>query len=174
MTHPNHVAVVGSGVAGLLAAHVLGRRFRVTLYEADTRLGGHADTHVVEHAGQEFAIDTGFIVHNLRTYPHLLRLFDELGVATQDSEMSMSVRADEAVDYLGGLEYAGALGGSGLFPTWRNALRPSYLRMLTEIPRFHRMAKKLMAKAPFETGLGGPPQGPDRVRRRGRCGSSGT
>ncbi len=145
MTHPDHVAVVGSGVAGLLAAHVLSRRSRVTLYEADTRLGGHADTHLVEHAGQEFAIDTGFIVHNLRTYPHLLRLFDELGVATQDSEMSMSVRADEPVDAFGGLEYAGALGGSGLFPTWRNALRPSYLRMLTEIPRFHRMAKRLMA-----------------------------
>ncbi len=117
----------------------------MTLYEADTRLGGHADTHVVEHAGEEFAIDTGFIVHNLRTYPHLLRLFDELGVATQDSEMSMSVRADEAIDRFGGLEYAGALGGSGLFPTWRNALRPSYLRMLTEIPRFHRMAKRLVS-----------------------------
>jgi predicted NAD/FAD-binding protein/DUF1365 family protein len=145
MTHPDHVAVVGSGVAGLLAAHVLSRRSRVTLYEADARLGGHADTHVLEHSGQEFAIDTGFIVHNLRTYPHLLRLFDELGVETQDSEMSMSVRADDAVDAFGGLEYAGALGGSGLFPTWRNALRPSYLRMLTEIPRFHRMAKRLMA-----------------------------
>jgi predicted NAD/FAD-binding protein/DUF1365 family protein len=145
VSHPERVAVVGSGVAGLLAAHVLGRESRVTLYEADTRLGGHADTHVVEHDGQELAIDTGFIVHNLRTYPHLLRLFDELGVQTQDSEMSMSVRDDDAVDFMGGLEYAGALGGSGLFPTWRNAVRPSYLRMLTEIPRFHRMAKRLMA-----------------------------
>ena len=145
MTHPDHVAVVGSGVAGLLAAHVLARRSTVTLYEADARLGGHADTHLVEHAGEELAIDTGFIVHNLRTYPHLLRLFDELGVATQDSEMSMSVRADDRIDAFGGLEYAGALGGSGLFPTWRNALRPSYLRMLTELPRFHRMAKRLVS-----------------------------
>ena len=112
----------------------------MTLFEADTRLGGHADTHVVEHQGQEFRIDTGFIVHNLRTYPHLLRLFDELGVATQDSEMSMSVSSEE-------FEYAGALGASGLFPTWRNALSPSYLRMLTEVPRFHRMAKRLLAEA---------------------------
>ena len=89
----------------------------------------------------EFAIDTGFIVHNLRTYPHLLRLFDELGVATQDSEMSMSVRADERRWRPGVRRRARA--GSGLFPTWRNALRPSYLRMLAEIPRFHRMAKRL-------------------------------
>jgi uncharacterized protein len=132
---PGHVAVVGSGVAGLLAAHVLGRESRVTLYEADSRLGGHADTHVVDGV----AVDTGFIVHNERTYPNLLRLFDELGVQTQESDMSMSVRSDDHH-----LEWAGALGLAGLFPTWRNALRPAYLRMLTEIPRFHRMARQLL------------------------------
>ena len=63
----------------------------MTLFEADSRLGGHADTHVVDGV----AVDTGFIVHNERTYPNLLRLFDELGVQTQDSEMSMSVRSDD-------------------------------------------------------------------------------
>ena len=150
MTLPlrDHVAVIGSGVAGLLAAHVLTRAgSRVTLYESDTRLGGHADTHDVETGDPEvgrLAVDTGFIVHNHRTYPHLLRLFDELGIATQESEMSMSVRSDAPVDRLGGLEYAGALGASGLFPTWRHALRPTYLRMLAEIPRFHRMAHRLL------------------------------
>jgi predicted NAD/FAD-binding protein/DUF1365 family protein len=142
---PGRVAVVGSGVAGLLAAHVLGRESRVTLYEADTRLGGHADTHVVDGPEGSWAVDTGFIVHNERTYPHLLRMFDELGVPTQDSEMSMSVRCDET-----GLEYAGALGLSGLFPSWRNALRPSYLRMLVEIPRFHRQAKRLLRSSTNE------------------------
>ena len=85
------------------------------------------------------AIDTGFIVHNERTYPTLLRLFAELGVRTQPSEMSMSVR-DEAT----GLEYAGALGLRGLFPTGRNLRRPGFLRMLTEIPRFHRRARALL------------------------------
>ena len=130
---PDRVAVVGSGVAGLTAAHVLARRAQVTLYEADSRLGGHADTHVVDTADGPIAVDTGFIVHNERTYPNLLRLFDELGVETQESDMSMSVRSDDHR-----LEWAGALGFAGLFPTWRNALRPSYLRMLTEIPRFHR------------------------------------
>jgi predicted NAD/FAD-binding protein/DUF1365 family protein len=135
MTQPHRVAVIGSGVAGLTAAHIAARSARVTLYEADSRLGGHADTHHVDG----LAIDTGFIVHNERTYPVLLRLFAELGVETQPSEMSMSVR-DEA----SGLEYAGALGIGGLFPTWRNAARPSYWRMLTEIPRFHRRARALL------------------------------
>ncbi len=130
------VAVVGSGVAGLLAAHVASRTADVTLYEADDRIGGHADTHDVDG----LSIDTGFIVHNQRTYPTLLRLFRELGVATQLSEMSLSV-SDEAT----GLEWAGALGRRGLFPTAGNLRRPAYLRMLVEIPRFHRRAKALLA-----------------------------
>ena len=130
------VAVVGSGVAGLTAAYVLAKQATVTLFEADDRLGGHADTHQVG----DLAIDTGFIVHNERTYPVLLRLFAELGIATQDSEMSMSVR-DEA----SGLEYAGALGLSGLFPRWRSVTDPAYLRMLVEVPRFHRRAAAVLA-----------------------------
>lgn len=136
---PRRVAVVGSGVAGLTAAYVASAHAEVTLFEADSRLGGHADTHLVRDGGRTLAIDTGFIVHNRRTYPHLLRLFAELNVPTQESEMSMSVRSDSD-----GLEYAGALGPVGLFPSWRNAVRPSYLRMLGEIPRFHRAARRLL------------------------------
>ena len=71
---PDRVAVIGAGVAGLTAAHVLARRHHVTLFEADTRLGGHAHTHDVGH----HAVDSGFIVHNAATYPTLLRLFAEL------------------------------------------------------------------------------------------------
>ncbi|HSX67919.1 FAD-dependent oxidoreductase [Nocardioides sp.] len=138
---PRRVAVVGSGVAGLTAAHVIAKSADVTLFEADDRLGGHADTHRVRDAdGRELAIDTGFIVHNERTYPTLLRLFRELGVETQPSEMSMSVRDDAT-----GLEYAGALGLRGLFPTRANLGRAAYLRMLGEIPRFHRAARRLLA-----------------------------
>ncbi|MBA2954898.1 DUF1365 family protein [Nocardioides sp. MAH-18] len=132
------MAVVGSGVAGLTAAYVASRTAEVTLYEADDRLGGHADTHLVDDGADGLAIDTGFIVHNERTYPTLLRLFGELGVATQDSEMSMSVRDDAT-----GLEYAGALGPRGLFPAGRNLRNPAYLRMLAEVPRFHRLARRL-------------------------------
>ncbi|MCW2849118.1 MAG: FAD-dependent oxidoreductase, partial [Marmoricola sp.] len=106
------------------------------------RLGGHADTHEVDG----IAVDTGFIVHNERTYPNLMRLFDELDVRTQESDMSMSVRSDDHH-----LEWAGALGLPGLFPTWRNAVRPSYLRMLTEIPRFHRMARRLLETSEVAT-----------------------
>jgi uncharacterized protein len=129
------VAVVGAGVSGLTAAYLLQRRYDVTLFEAESRLGGHAHTHDVG----TLAVDSGFIVHNDATYPHLLRLFGELGVATQESEMSMSVR-DEA----SGLEYAGARGARGLFAQPRNLANPRYLRMLGEVLRFHRQARAVV------------------------------
>jgi len=143
---PRRVAVVGSGVAGLTAAYVASKTAHVTLFEADDRLGGHADTHRITesspHGERELAIDTGFIVHNERTYPVLLRMFAELGVQTQPSEMSMSIRDDET-----GLEWAGALGRKGVIPTAGHLTNPRYLRMLTEIPRFHRRAKAVLASA---------------------------
>ncbi len=145
---PRSVAVVGSGVAGLTAAHVLrSAGSHVTLYEADDRLGGHADTHLVDVGGRTVAVDTGFIVHNDRTYPTLLRLFAELGVQTRDSDMSMSIRVDGTASQPG-LEYAGALGVRGLFPSVRNLTDGPYLRMLMEVRRFHRAALALLATAP--------------------------
>ncbi|MFE9255317.1 NAD(P)/FAD-dependent oxidoreductase [Streptomyces sp. NPDC006879] len=133
------VAVIGGGVAGLTAAYVLQKACEVTLYEAEPRLGGHAHTHdLPADGGGTLGVDSGFIVHNARTYPHLLRLFNELGVHTQDSEMSMSVRCDGCA-----LEYAGARGPASLF-TGRAALRPRYLRLLAEVPLFHRAARKLL------------------------------
>ncbi|CAM5231611.1 NAD(P)/FAD-dependent oxidoreductase [Streptomyces xanthochromogenes] len=131
------IAVVGSGVAGLTAAHVLQRACDVTLYEADDRVGGHAHTHeLTRGAGKVVRVDSGFIVHNERTYPLLLRLFRELGVSTQDSEMSMSVRCDGC-----GLQYAGARGPAGLFAQPRSVVRGRYLRMLAQVPAFHRAAR---------------------------------
>jgi predicted NAD/FAD-binding protein len=142
-------AVIGSGVAGLVAAHVLAKDAPVTLFEADARLGGHADTHVVDVAGRTVAVDTGFIVHNDRTYPTLLRLFAELGVPTQDSDMSMSVRcADQR------LEYAGAKGARGLFPRPSNLVNPRYLRMLTEVRTFHRAARAVLDEPGDDQTLG--------------------
>ncbi len=141
-TQRRRTAVVGSGVAGLTAAHILGRARDVTLHEADERVGGHAHTHdLISSDGRTHRVDSGFIVHNRRTYPHLLRLFDELGVATQESEMSMSVRCEGC-----GLEYAGARGAVGLFARPGVVLRGAYLRMLTEVPRFHRAARSLLAQ----------------------------
>ncbi|BBX75082.1 FAD-dependent oxidoreductase [Mycobacterium shinjukuense] len=139
--HPagRSVAVIGSGVAGLTAAYVLSGRDRVTLYEADDRLGGHAHTHFLDSGdGRVVGVDSAFLVHNDRTYPTLCRLFAELGVATQESDMSMSVRADDI-----GLEYAGARGVGGLF-TCRRSLGPRHLLMLAEIKRFHRAATRLL------------------------------
>lgn len=134
------VAVIGSGVAGLTAAYVLSARNRVTLFEADTRLGGHAHTHLVDDGrGNAVAVDTAFLVHNDRTYPTLCRLFDELGVHTHETDMSMSVRDDRI-----GLQYAGARGVGGLFPSLSNLARPRYLRMLGEVTRFHRAARDLL------------------------------
>ena len=137
MTRPK-AAVVGSGVSGLTAAYLLQRRYDVTLIEADDRLGGHAHTHEHVSPGAGLVrVDSGFIVHNRATYPHLLRLFRELRVATVPTGMSMSVRCDGC-----GLEYAGALGLGGVLAQPRSLIRTAYLRMLTEVRRFHRLARQ--------------------------------
>ena len=134
------VAVIGSGVAGLTAAYLLSARDHVTLFEADSRIGGHAHTHFLDRGdGIVVGVDSAFLVHNDRTYPTLCRLFDDLGVATQETDMSMSVRDDGS-----GLEYAGARGLGGLFPSWSTLTRPRYLAMLAEVKRFHRAATRLI------------------------------
>ena len=131
-------------MAGLTASYVLSARNRVTLFEADTRLGGHAHTHFVDRGdGMVVGVDCAFLVHNDRTYPTLCRLFAELDIATNDTDMSMSVR-DDAI----GLEYAGARGVGGLFPSAGNLARPRYLRMLLEVKRFHRAATQLIDAEP--------------------------
>ena len=133
-------AVVGAGVSGLTAAYLLQRAYDVTLYEADYRLGGHAHTHdIASEDGRLVTLDTGFIVHNSRAYPHLLRLFGELGVASRDTEMSMSVRCEGC-----GLEYAGARGPRGLCPVTDSLARPEYLAMLAAIPVFYARARRLL------------------------------
>jgi uncharacterized protein len=136
----DRIAVIGAGVSGLSAAYLLARRYDVTLYEADPRLGGHAHTHdIADSHGHPLAIDTGFIVHNDRTYPHLRRLFAELAVPTAPTEMSMSVRC------LGcGLEYAGAKRLGGVFAQARSAANPRFLNTLRQIPHFHTQARALL------------------------------
>lgn len=133
------IAVIGSGVSGLTAAHILARTDEVTMYEADDRLGGHAHTHLVPRpGGAPVAVDTGFIVYNERTYPLLTRLFGELGVATRPSEMSMSVSCSGC-----GVQYAGKRGAGGLGAGLHHG-GARYLRMLAEVPRFHRAARRLL------------------------------
>ncbi len=136
------VAVVGAGVSGLTAAYLLASTHDVTLYEADQRLGGHAHTHdVTDPAGGRHAVDTGFIVHNDRTYPYLTRLFAELGVATRPTEMSMSIRDEPS-----GLEYAGGRGMPGIFAQPRRAVDRRFLGLLAEVKRFHLRANAFLAR----------------------------
>ncbi len=141
------IAVIGGGVSGITAAYILTRTDDVTLFEADGRLGGHADTHFVG-PGEPIGVDTGFIVYNERTYPLLTRMFAELEVATQPSEMSMSVRCAGC-----GLEYAGQRGLAGVTAGFRRG-RWRYLRLLTEVPRFHRAARRLLADGTGAAGTG--------------------
>lgn len=135
------VAVVGGGVSGLTAAFLLGRTHEVTVFEVDSRLGGHAHTHDVRSAlGSDLRVDSGFIVLNERTYPNLLRLFGELGVRTRPTEMSMSISCEGC-----GLSYAGGRGLRGILAQPRRALDPRFVRMLVQVPRFHREARRLLA-----------------------------
>jgi predicted NAD/FAD-binding protein len=134
------VAVVGSGVSGLTAAYLLSRTHDVTLFEADDRLGGHAHTHdLTASDGSEHAVDSGFIVHNDRTYPWLRKLFAELDVEVRPTEMSMSVRCQDC-----GLEYAGGRGLRGMFAQPRRLLSPTFVRMLLQVKRFHRRANAFL------------------------------
>jgi len=130
------VAVIGSGVSGLTAAYLLNRTHDVTLFEADNRLGGHAHTHdLTASDGSKHAVDSGFIVHNDRTYPWLRKLFAELEIEVRPTEMSMSVRCEGC-----GLEYAGGRGLRGMLAQPRRLLDPQFLRMLWQVKRFHRRA----------------------------------
>jgi len=133
------VAVVGSGVSGLTAAYVLRQDWDVTVFEADDRVGGHAHTHTVADPDATHRVDSGFIVHNDRTYPLLRRLFGELDVEVHATEMSMSIHCDGC-----GLEYAGGRGGKGVFAQRRRLLDPRYLAMLVGVKRFGRLAQQLL------------------------------
>lgn len=135
------VAVVGSGIAGLTAAYLLRNNCHVTLFEAEPRLGGHAHTHALTGSdGRSHLVDSGFIVHNAHAYPLLLRLFSELGIATQRTDMSMSVSCGGC-----GLEYAGGRGPHGLVAKVPASSRGPFVRMLGEIRRFHRSARAVAA-----------------------------
>ena len=134
------VAVIGAGISGLTAAYLLSRGHDVTLFEAADRLGGHAHTHdVTDSAGQRLTVDSGFIVHNDRTYPLLRKLFGELGVEVRRTEMSMSVQCAGC-----GLQYAGGRGLRGVLAQPRRLADPRFLRMLTQVKRFHRRALALL------------------------------
>ncbi len=133
------VAIIGSGISGMVVAARLHREHDITVFEAGSHIGGHTNTVDVDWEGRRYAIDTGFIVFNDWTYPRFIALLDELGVEYQSSNMSFSLR-----DERNGLEYNGTSVNS-LFAQRRNLLRPSFLRMIRDILRFNREARALLA-----------------------------
>ena len=138
------VAVVGAGVSGLTAAYLLQRTHHVTLFEADPRLGGHAHTHdVPTRRGGTVPVDSGFIVLNDRTYPLLRRLFDEVGVRTRPTEMSMNITCDGC-----GLSYTGGRRAGGIFAQRRRAADPAFWRLLLQIRAFQRQALAHLERHP--------------------------
>jgi predicted NAD/FAD-binding protein len=133
------IAVIGAGVSGLTAAYKLSRYNDVTVFEAETRIGGHSSTVDVETETGLQPVDTGFIVFNDRNYPHFNALLSELGVEHQKSNMSFSV-ADEHGDF----EYAGS-SPNALYATRRNLVSPKFHKMVGELVRFNREAKEFVA-----------------------------
>ncbi len=139
------IAVVGTGITGLSAAWLLGRRHDVTIYEQAERVGGHSNTVLALIGGRRIAVDTGFIVFNQVTYPNLTALFAHLKVPTQPSDMSFAASLDG-----GNFEYAGGTGLAGLLAQKRNLVRPRFLAMLAGVRKFYRDAVRDSAAPGFE------------------------
>ena len=142
------IAVIGSGIAGNVAAYELSKTHEVTMFEANNYVGGHTNTHNIAIDDNEYSIDTGFIVFNYRTYPEFTRLLKELDVAVQPTNMSFSVKDERS-----GLEYNGNTVNS-LFAQRRNIFRPSFMRMVKDILRFNREAVLSLEHEDAELPLG--------------------
>ncbi|NIS90669.1 MAG: NAD(P)-binding protein [Woeseiaceae bacterium] len=128
------IAIIGTGIAGNVAAYKLRQEHEITVFEAGSYIGGHTNTVDVYENGQHYAVDTGFIVFNDRTYPNFLRLLDDIGQDSQPSTMSFSVQSEDR-----GLEYSGT-NLNTLFAQRSNILKPSFYRMLRDILRFNKTA----------------------------------
>ena len=135
------IAIIGSGISGSLVARLLANRHDVTLFEAAHYAGGHANTVDVEVDGEQFSVDTGFMVFNRRTYPNFCRLLEYLDVPCRESDMTFSVCCDATrLEYQGGTL-------NGLFAQRLNLLRPAFWSMLLDILRFNREATRDAATA---------------------------
>jgi predicted NAD/FAD-binding protein len=129
------IAIIGSGISGLTSAYYLHKEHDITVYEANDYIGGHTATIDVELKQKWYAVDTGFIVYNDRTYPHFMELMRKIGVKGKATEMSFSVRNDQT-----GLEYNGHTLAT-LFAQKKNVFRPSFYRLIFEILRFNKLSK---------------------------------
>jgi len=142
------IAIIGTGIAGNVAAYQLRDKYDITVYEAAHYVGGHTNTVDVQEGGRSLAIDTGFIVFNDRTYPNFIRILEEIDQPSQPSEMSFSVHAAA-----GRLEYNGS-SINGLFAQRRNLLRPSFHSMVRDVLRFNRTALTEISRSVSPISLG--------------------
>ena len=133
------IAIIGSGIAGNTLASHLYRNHDITVFEANSYIGGHTHTHNIEIDGKNYAVDTGFIVFNNRTYPEFINILDMHKVAWQPSNMSFSVRCEAT-----GLEYNGTTLNS-LFAQRSNLFKPSFYKMIRDILRFNKQSLELLA-----------------------------
>lgn len=129
------IAIIGSGISGLTCGYLLHKNHQITLYEASDYIGGHTATKEVEVNGKHYSIDTGFIVFNDWTYPNFIKLMEQLGVLSQPTEMSFSVKnVAENIEYNGNTL-------NSLFAQRRNIFRPKFIRMVADILRFNKLCK---------------------------------
>lgn len=135
------IAVIGSGISGLSAAWLLRKQHEVTLFESQSRLGGHTNSVDVDLDGTVHPVDTGFLVYNELTYPNLVALFHHLGIETHPTEMSFSVKLEQQK-----IEWAGS-NLSTVFGQKRNLVRPGFWRMLQDMLRFNRHAVRYLGEA---------------------------
>ena len=142
------IAIIGSGISGLTAAYLLNHDHEITLYEANDHIGGHTHTHDIEIEGKIWAVDSGFIVYNERSYPNFIRILDELGVERKPTRMGFSVKSVS-----NNLEYAGH-SLDGLFSQRRNLIRPSFWRMIKSILRFKKESEEQLNELPLDMTIG--------------------
>lgn len=141
-----NIAIIGSGISGLTAAYLLSKKHKVTVFEKNNYIGGHTATVDIEKSGESYAIDTGFIVFNDKTYPNFLALLSEIGISKQATEMSFSVHNCQT-----GLEYNGH-NLSTLFAQRRNLLRPKFWLLLKDILKFNKLCKALFEQQKYQEG----------------------
>ena len=133
------IAIIGAGISGLLSAYLLNREHDVTLFEAGSYLGGHTHTKLVQSGSKKYPVNTGFIVFNDWTYPNFIKLMDQIGVKSEASDMSFSVRDENT-----GLEYNGTSFNS-LFAQRKNIFKPSFWFMIKDILRFNKQTVEMLS-----------------------------
>jgi predicted NAD/FAD-binding protein len=141
------IAIIGTGIAGMTSAYLISEDHEVVVFESSDYVGGHTNTQNVTFNGQQYAVDTGFIVFNSKTYPNFIKLMKRLGVEWQNSLMSFSVQCEKS-----GLEFSPSSLNS-LFIQRRNLLRPSFYLMLRDVMRFKRDSEALLKSDDYELTL---------------------